>query len=204
MDDWQEILTWVLTLTLGFSLAACAGIRAWLPMLVAGLAARFTDQVELGESFQFLSSTPALVLFGIATVVEVVGDKIPAVDHALDAAGTFIRPVAGALLSASVLYQVENPLWALGIGILVGAPTAAVPHAVKSASRGLSSTFTFGLANPILSVVEDVAAFTLAALAIVIPVVMGFSVVVLGVVIAFIVYKQVQKRGTSPAPAPAT
>lgn len=204
MDDWQEILTWVLTLTLGFSLAACAGIRAWLPMLVAGLAARFTDQVELGESFQFLSSTPALVLFGIATVVEVVGDKIPAVDHALDAAGTFIRPVAGALLSASVLYQVENPLWALGIGILVGAPTAAVPHAVKSASRGLSSTFTFGLANPILSVVEDVAAFTLAALAIVIPVVMGFSVVVLGAVIAFIVYKQVQKRGTSPAPAPAT
>jgi uncharacterized membrane protein len=136
MESWETALTWVLTITLGFSLAACAGLRAWLPMLVAGLTARFTDQIELGESYQFLESTPALVLFGVATVVEMVGDKFPVVDHALDAFGTVARPVAGALLSAAVLYQVENPLFALGIGILVGAPTAAVPHAVKAASRG--------------------------------------------------------------------
>lgn len=203
MDDWQEALTWALTLTLGFSLAACAGLRAWLPMLIAGLAARFTDQVELGESFRFLESTPALVVFGVATVIEIVGDKIPAVDHALDAAGTFIRPLAGALLSASVLYQVEDPLWALGIGLLVGAPTAAVPHAVKSATRGLSTSFTFGLANPVLSVVEDVTAFALAALAIVVPILMGFSVLVIGIVIGVVVIRQLRKAPAA-VPAPAT
>jgi hypothetical protein len=132
-----------------------------------------------------------------------VGDKIPAVDHALDAAGTFIRPLAGALLSASVLYQVEDPLWALGIGLLVGAPTAAVPHAVKSATRGLSTSFTFGLANPVLSVVEDVAALTLAALAIIVPILMGFSVLVIGIVVGVVVIRQLRKAPAA-VPAPAT
>lgn len=205
MEPWDSALTWLFTITLGFSLAACAGLRAWLPMLVAGLAARFTDQVELGESFQFLESTPALVLFGVATVVEIVGDKFPVVDHALDAVGTVARPAAGALLSASVLYQVENPLWALGIGLLVGAPTAAVPHTVKSASRGFSTTLTAGLANPLISVIEDALAFAIAALAVLLPIAVGFSVLVIGaVVLTWVVQRRNAKaRAERAVVAPA-
>jgi hypothetical protein len=204
MESWETALTWVLTITLGFSLAACAGLRAWLPMLVAGLTARFTDQIELGESYQFLESTPALVLFGVATVVEMVGDKFPVVDHALDAFGTVARPVAGALLSAAVLYQVENPLFALGIGILVGAPTAAVPHAVKAASRGISTSLTAGIANPLLSIAEDVTALAIAALAVLLPIAVAFSVLVIGaVILTYLVRRRNTKARMLRAPEPA-
>jgi hypothetical protein len=199
MDGTDELVTWVLTLALGFSLAACAGLRAWLPLLAAGLAARFTGLVEFGEGFRFLSSTPALVTFGVASVVEIVGDKFPAIDHVLDAAGTVLRPVAGALVSASVLYQIEDPLWALGIGLLVGAPTAAVPHAAKAATRGLSSSFTLGLANPVLSLLEDVAAFALAALALLVPIALGVSVMILGGLAAAWLYR---RRTAQKAAAP--
>lgn len=202
MAQAQEVATWAFTLTLGFSLAACAGLRAWLPLLIAGLTARFTGAVTLGESFAFLSSTPALVLFGVATVVEIVGDKFPVVDHALDVFGTVARPAAGMVLSAAVLYQVDDPLWALGIGLIVGAPTAAVPHAVKSATRGLSSSLTFGLANPLLSILEDVTALVIALMAIVIPVLMGFSVLVIGaVLVAYVVRLRRNRPIAEPIPA---
>jgi hypothetical protein len=203
IDEAQVVLTWVFTITLGFSLAACAGLRAFLPLLIAGMTARFTDSVELGDSFAFLSSTPALVVFGVATVAEIVGDKIPAVDHALDVFGTFARPAAGALLSAAVLYQVEDPLWALGIGICVGAPTAAVPHVVKSATRGLSSTLTFGLGNPVLSILEDLTAITIAIMAVVLPIVVGFSVLVIGLVVLAWIVRLRRARGTAAMATPA-
>lgn len=182
MAEWQEVLGWGAAIALGVSLAACAGLRAWLPLLVAGAGARL-GIVHLGESFEALSSTPALVFFSVATVVEVVGDKIPAVDHALDAFGTFARPAAGTVLAAAAMWQIDDPAWALGLGLIVGAPTAAAPHIVKTAARGASSTFTFGLVNPLLSVVEDLLALGLAALAFAAPFLVLGVVVVLGVVI---------------------
>jgi hypothetical protein len=140
------------------------------------------------------------VTFGAATLVEIVGDKFPAIDHALDAVGTVLRPIAGALVSASVLYQVEDPLWALGIGLLVGAPTAAVPHAAKAATRGLSSSFTLGLANPVLSFVEDATALALAALALLLPLAMGAAVLLGGAIAAALVMRSLRnKRAAAPA-----
>jgi uncharacterized membrane protein len=87
-------------LALAIALAASAGLRAWLPLLLAGGLARL-GLLHLGPSFHFLASDKALLIFGVATLVEVVGDKVPAVDHALDAIGTPLRPAAGALLAAS-------------------------------------------------------------------------------------------------------
>lgn len=157
------------SLALGIALAACAGLRAWLPLLLAGILAR-TGYLELGPSFRFLATNRALLLFAVATLVEIAGDKIPVVDHALDALSTFLRPAAGSLLAASVLGQVSDPLAALALGVAVGAPAALVPHAAKSALRAVSTTVTAGIANPILSLLEDVLAIVLFVLAILIPV----------------------------------
>jgi Domain of unknown function (DUF4126) len=156
------------SLALAIALAACAGIRAWLPLLLAGALAR-TGYLELGPSFQFLGSNQALALFGLATLIEMAGDKIPSVDHALDALSTLLRPAAGALLAASALWQISDPLTALALGTAVGAPTALIPHAAKSALRAASTTFTAGLANPVLSLLEDVLALALFALAVLVP-----------------------------------
>lgn len=158
------------SLALAIALAACAGLRAWLPLLLTSVLARF-DYVDLGKGFQFLESDRALVLFGAATVLELVGDKFPAVDHALDAIGTLVRPAAGALLAASVLWQVHDPLVALALGIAVGAPVAAVPHAAKSALRAASTALTGGLASPLVSLLEDALTLLLFVLAVLVPIV---------------------------------
>jgi len=156
-------------LALAIALAASAGLRAWLPLLLAGGLAR-AGVLELGDSFSFLASNKALVLFGVATVIELVGDKVPTIDHALDAIGTPVRPAAGALLAASVLGTVSDPLTALVLGTAVGAPSALVPRAAKTALRTVPTTLTGGLANPILSFLEDAISLITFVLAVLVPV----------------------------------
>jgi hypothetical protein len=139
--------------------------------------------LDLGESFRFLSSNKALALFAVATVVEILGDKIPAVDHALDALSTVLRPAAGAVLAASVFGRILDPLQAVALGVAVGAPTALVPHAGKAALRGISTAFTAGLANPILSLVEDAATIVLFALAVVVPLAVVVALALVGILL---------------------
>ena len=155
-------------LALAIALAASAGLRAWLPLLLAGGLARL-GVLDLGASFQFLASDRALVLFGVATAIEIVGDKIPAVDHALDVIGTPLRLGAGALLAASVLGTVTDPLTSVVLGATVGAPSAFVPHAAKSVLRVASTTVTGGLANPLLSFLEDAISIVTFILAVLVP-----------------------------------
>ena len=191
--DWTTVVP---SLAMGIGLAACAGIRAWLPLLLAGGLARW-GVIELGPSFQFISSDRALILFGVATVIEILGDKIPAVDHALDSISTVLRPVAGSLLAASVMWQISDPLTALTLGVAVGAPTSLVPHAAKSVLRAASTTLTGGLANPLISVLEDVLAFGLFLLTVLVPVVVAVALIV----IAALVVRRLARRPPAPLPA---
>jgi hypothetical protein len=167
METWST-LEIARAIALAIALSACAGLRAWLPLLLVGSLARF-NLLTLGPSWHFLASNQALLLFGVATVIEVVGDKIAAVDHLLDAISTVLRPAAGSLLAASVLSFAHDPLVALVAGIAIGAPVALVPHAVKTGLRAYSTGLTAGLANPVLSVIEDALALLLFVLAVVVP-----------------------------------
>jgi hypothetical protein len=163
------MVEWVGTISLAIALAACAGLRAWLPLFAAGMLGRL-GFTSLGESFAWLQSNTAIALFGVATALEMIGDKLPVVDHVLDSLGTVARPLAGALVSAAVAHRIDNPLLASVFGLAVGAPTAFMPHAVKSAARGVSSVTTMGVGNPLLSLFEDVLAIWLAMLAFLIPI----------------------------------
>lgn len=191
--DWSSLAEFLPTLALGIALAACAGLRAWLPLLLASLLAR-AGWLDLGPSFRFLASNKALLLFAVATVIEIVGDKIPVVDHALDAIGTPLRPAAGALLAAAVMGQVSDPLTALVLGTAVGAPAALLPHAAKTALRAASTTFTGGLANPILSLIEDGVSFVLFVLAVLVP------LVVVGLLALALLLVTRRLRRVSPVP----
>jgi hypothetical protein len=182
-------ITYVPTIALAVALAASAGLRAWLPLLATGVLARL-DVLQLGESFAFLESTPALVVFGVATVLEIAADKIPVLDHGLDVVSTVLRPAAGALLTAGVMWQVNDPMWAAGIGIILGAPIAAAPHLAKSTARVASTTATGGIANPFVSLLEDLASAFMIVLAVLLPIL----AVLLLAVVAFFVVRFVMRR----------
>lgn len=168
-----------LGLLLGLGLSASTGLNTFLPLLLLSAAARFNVAgIELGTKFDWLTSDAAMITLIIACVVELIADKIPAVDHFLDSAGTIVRPVAGAVASASVLTGVD-PIVAAVLGIIVGAPTSLGMHTLKAGTRVASSATTFGCANPVISIIEDVIAFSLSVLSIFLPIVVPFALAAL-------------------------
>ena len=162
--------TWILPALLGVGLAAATGFRTFLPLLMLGLAAKYQlFGMELAEAMTWLDSTPALIALGIATVVELAADKIPAVDHFLSAIGTVIRPIAGAVAAGAAFSQFD-PMVAAIAGLIIGAPTALAFHAAQASTRVVSTGTTLGLANPFISAAEDVAAIFTTLLAMLAPI----------------------------------
>ena len=157
---------------MGVSLAACAGMRAFLPILVVGALAR-THHLELSPHFAFLARTDTLIVFGVATVLEFLGDKIIAVDHVLDAAGMVVRPVAGTLLATSLLTKLD-PLTATVLGIVVGGGTALTIHSGKAAARyslTAAAPLHAGMGNAATSLIEDLLVGVNLAMTVVAPIV---------------------------------
>lgn len=162
--------TWILPALLGVGLAAATGFRTFLPLLGLGLAAKFqVFGMQLADAMSWLDSTPALIALGIATVIELAADKIPAVDHALSAVGTIVRPIAGAVAAGAAFSQFD-PMVAAIAGLIIGAPTALAFHAAQAGTRVVSTGATAGLANPFISFGEDLAAIFTTLLAMLAPV----------------------------------
>jgi hypothetical protein len=174
--------TWVLPALLGLGLAASAGLKTFVPLLVMAVAARFQlFGIELSDAFAWLGSWGALTALSVATLVEITADKIPIVDHALSVFGAVARPVAGALAAAAAFSSLD-PATAAVAGLIVGAPTALAVHSAQATTRVASTATTGGLANPAISFVEDVAAFGSAVLALVAPLLVPVIFLVFGLV----------------------
>ena len=137
----------------GIVLAASAGLRAFMPLLGVGLAARLLDW-PIAPSMQWLSSDAGLLGLGIAAVVELAADKVPVVDHVLDLVHTVAGPLAGALVTFSVLGDTP-PAAAMILALALGAPVAGGVHAIAAATRVKSTMVTGGTMNPAVSVAED-------------------------------------------------
>ncbi len=151
----------------GLGLAAAAGLRAFLPPLVVGLMAR-ADLITLRGDLDWLAGTPALIIFATAVAVEVLADKVPLLDHALDVVGLVVKPAAGALVLAAPLVDM-GPLATLLLALAVGGTLAGMVHVTKSALRLASTGTTGGMGNPALSLAEDGLSLTGTVLAVVAP-----------------------------------
>ena len=188
----------LLAALLGLGLSASTGLNTFLPLLLLSAAARFhIAGIELGDKFGWLTGDVAIVVLIIASIVEIVGDKIPAVDHFLDAIGTFVRPVAATVGTASVLTGVDvNPAVAALLGLMIGAPTSLGLHSLKAGTRVASSAATLGCANPVISLIEDVIAFMLTAIAILAPIAVPLALALL-VFALWRVVKRIRRSGTA-------
>jgi hypothetical protein len=198
----NDTALFVTQLAMGFALAACVGLRAFLPLLAAGLLAR-NGYVDLGDSFAWMESTPALVVFGSAFVFEVLADKVPILDHALHAVEAFVKPMAATLLAASLFTNLD-PLLAMTLGLIGGGTIAGAVHAMRGSTRILSTAATGGLANPVLSLFDDFLAAAGVVFAFLLPV-LAAIVVILLVVLGVRMLRRAS-RGTLPrsdaAPGP--
>jgi hypothetical protein len=175
----------ILAVLLGLGLSASTGLNTFIPLLLVSAAARFNIAgIELGQKFDWLTSDTGLTVLIIAAVVEIVADKVPAVDHFLDSIGTFIRPMAATVATASVLTGVDvDPTVAAIVGFIVGTPTALGFHTLKAGTRVASTATTFGCANPFLSLIEDVISLAFSVLSIFAPILVPLALALLAMVL---------------------
>ncbi len=78
-----------------FGLAAATGLNAYLPLLIVGLLARYTNLIALKAPWSALTHPVVLVVIGVLLIIEITVDKIPAVDTVNDVIQTVFRPAAG-------------------------------------------------------------------------------------------------------------
>ena len=154
---------------------ALAGINLYLTVFALGLIKKLTGEMVLGPEFGVLASWPVLIIAGVLTVVEIVADKIPAVDHVWDAVHTLIR-APGAMVVVAVVMQGQDPAWQI-VAILVGGVAAFAAHSGKATLRLGSSKTTAATANAVISLGEDVVVGFGAWLAAFHPIVLGTAVV---------------------------
>ncbi len=156
---------------MGLALAASAGLRAFVPPLAVSLLG-WGGYITLAPGFEWLARPEVALVFGVAAVLELIGDKYPGVDHFLDVAGLIVRPLAGALVASSLITGMD-PVVSLCLGLILGAGAAGTVGLAKAKLRLLSSGVTAGLGNPVLSLVEDGVALTGTALGVMLPALTG-------------------------------
>ena len=177
----MEALLGILT---AFGLSASAGLNAYIPLLIVGVIAHYTDWIKLNPPYDLLSNPWVLIVVGILLIIEMLADKFPAVNHINDAIQTVIRPAAGAIVfaaSANVITDL-NPVIAIICGLLV----AGSVHTVKAAVlRPAVTATTGGAANIPVSIAEDVVATVLSILSIVLPILVVIFVVLFVILIVW-------------------
>lgn len=182
---------WLVAVALGIGLSASTGFRVFIPLMIAGVAARM-GVLPLNESFSWISSNMALITFGVAALFEVAAYYIPFVDNLLD---TIAMPLAiggGTLLAASVL-PIDEGFMRWITALIVGGGASAVVQGGTSALRLLSSGTTAGIGNPIVSTGENAAAIGFPLMVILMPVVMTAILIL----VVFLIFRLLFKKKKS-------
>jgi len=180
-----------------FGLSASAGLNAYIPLLVVALLAKFTNLIKLSPPWDTLTSWWIIALLIVLLAIEIVADKVPAVNHINDIIQTVVRPAAGAIIfaaSAHVITEI-HPVLSLALGLLV----AGGIHATKSlAVRPAVTAASGGTANVPVSVAEDMVSTLVSVLSVVVPVVIACLLIILTSLVVWFIWRRI-RRSSHPA-----
>lgn len=145
-----ETLIATLALTMGSSWAS--GINLYAALLILGLGGT-TGNIALPNELAVLENPFVIGAAAVMYLIQFFADKIPGVDSIWDAAHTFVRIPAGAMLAAGAVGDV-SPALEIAAGIL-GGGTAATSHATKTGTRLMINTSPEPVTNWTASISED-------------------------------------------------
>jgi hypothetical protein len=183
----------LLALCVGLALAAAAGMRVFLPLLVLGLAGR-AELVPLAGEWAWVASTTALIGLGAAALLEVAAYYVPWVDQALDVIATPAAVLAGMMATAAVLVDLP-PLVTYALVVIGGGGVAGMAQGASVLARLTSTSLTGGFGNPLVATAEWLGALTLALLAVLLPVLGAL----LAVALLFLLVRRA-RRARRPSP----
>ncbi|GAA3083276.1 DUF4126 domain-containing protein [Streptosporangium carneum] len=190
----------------GLGLSTAAGLNAYIPLLVVGLLANFTDYVRLPQEFAWLSNGWVLGIIGVLLLAEIVLDKVPVVDSVNDMIQTVVRPASGGVVFSATeaaarldgsSWMSHNPWvgWALGIGI------ALAVHVMKTTARPVVNATTAGVGAPVVSTMEDAGSLGMSLIAIFLPLLVVIAVAALALFAWWALRKVRRRRALRRSPA---
>lgn len=170
----NDLFPMLVSIAVGLGLAAACGFRVFLPLFLISLMSHL-GFLHLAGTFEWMSSLPALIAFGTATLLEVVAYYVPFVDNLLDTVATPAAILAGAL---AMMTQVgdHNPLLAYSLAAVAGAGAAGAVQGLTTITRHFSSLATAGFGNPILATAEAGLSILMSLAAIFVPFLALFAV----------------------------
>jgi hypothetical protein len=180
-----------LSICVGIGLSAACGFRVFVPLLCLSIAA-LTGHLHLDASFAWIGTTPALIAFAVATVVEIAAYYIPFVDNLLDSIAVPVAAAAGMFVAALAMTDVD-PFWRWTLAIIAGGGVATSTQLATTKLRAVSSATTAGLGNPLLATLEAGVAAVLSVVSMIWPVLALILVVAL-IVAAWLIFYLFGKR----------
>jgi Domain of unknown function (DUF4126) len=182
----------------GLGLSAAAGLNAYIPLLLVGVLARFTDVITLPEPYRWIQSGWALGVVSVLLLAELVLDKVPVVDHVNDAVQTLVRPTVGGVIFAATTAaaQADTSSWMQDhpwVGVLLGVAVAGIVHATKATARPLVNATTVGTATPVVSAAEDAASLAMSLVAVFLPILVVVALLLVGWA-AYAMLRRVRRR----------
>ncbi len=181
-----------------FGLSASAGLNAYIPLLVVSMLAKFTHLINLQEPWNLMTSWWVIGVLIALTIVEILADLFPGVNHVNDVIQSFIRPTAGAIVFAATSSQVGdvNPILGLIAGLLVSGGV----HAVKAlAVRPAVNAATGGLGNVPASIGEQATSTVVSILSVIIPVIVAIILVIVLLIIILWANNRKKKKEAQPS-----
>lgn len=173
----------VLSIILGIALASAVGFRIFIPFFVLSLASHY-QVINLNDNWLWISSSAAMITFGIATIAEILTYLIPWIDNILDTIAVPLAAIAGTAIMLSTVANFD-PLITWTLAIIAGGGTATAIKSSTSSTRLASSVATAGFANPVISVFESGFSILLSLLAVFIP--------ILAIVLVFFIFWMILK-----------
>ncbi len=165
-----------LSVLLGVALGATSGLRIFVPFLVMSVATRL-GYLEPSSTFEWVASTPALIAFSVAALLEIAAYAIPYVDNLLSTISVPVSAVAGTVLTMSVITEID-PLLAWTLSIVGGGGASVLTNISSNVLHAGSTVTTGGIANPFVSLGESVLSFIMAVLAVLFPLLVLIIVVI--------------------------
>lgn len=184
-------MEYVFSLIMGISLSATSGFRVFVPLALLSLAAQI-GWVELSPAFDWIASRPAFAALLIATILELIAYYIPYVDNLLGLAATPVKIMAGVLITASLLVNLD-PMLTWTLAVIAGGGAALGGSAVSNTIHAGSTATTGGVANPLLSLAETIFSFLMAIIAILVPL-LALALLVLTAIILTRLFRSIRKR----------
>lgn len=179
-------------------LSSSSGLRAYLPLFALGIGV-LSGVVPLEHGYGIITNPLVLGALGILSVLEIVADKVPGLDHISDVVHTAVRPIMGAVIFGTTdnLVSANGGMVGAIAAPIIGGLLAGGVHGVKALSRPVVTATTVGIGNPIVSVIEDIATVALTILGIIFPIVALILLIV--VVLLFLAmirwaYRILQRR----------